>query len=183
MYSFIIYCFGLHFNRYFLVYCATLSLSLYAFILVISALRKQEIEMWFENAPVKLVSGYIFFVALVFYTLWLKSIVPAIIGNDVPADVADYDLLVNPVHVIDLVFALPALLIGAVLIWRKQRLGYLIASISLLFMILLTIALAAMVIMLLVRGISEDFTISIVFGLLTITTLTISALLFRKMKT
>ena len=50
-------------------------------------------------------------------------------------------------------------------------------------MILLTIALAAMVIMLLVRGISEDFTISIVFGLLTITTLTISALLFRKMKT
>jgi len=34
LYSFIIYCFGIHFNQFFLFYCLTLSLSLYSFILL-----------------------------------------------------------------------------------------------------------------------------------------------------
>jgi len=180
LYSFILYGFGLHFNRFFLLYCATLGLSLYSFILAITALRQQEVDTWFQNAPVKLVSGYIFLVALVFYTLWLKSIIPAVVNNEVPADVADYDLLVNPVHVIDLVFALPALIIGSILIWKKQGLGYIICSIALIFMILLTIALAAMVVMVVVRNISEEFTVAIIFGILTLFSLIITSLLFRK---
>ena len=183
MYSFIIYCFGVNFNSYFLVYCATLGLSLYAFILVLTGLKQQEVGSWFEGAPVKLVSGYLFFVALVFYALWLKSVVPAVIHDEIPAEVADYGLLVNPVHVIDLVFALPALIIGSVLIWKRQSMGYIITSIALVFMILLTVALAAMVIMLVVREISEDFTVSIVFGGLTIATIFITVILFRKIRT
>jgi preprotein translocase subunit SecF len=47
-------------------------------------------------------------------------------------------------------------------------------------MVLLTLALAAMVLMLFVRGISEDFTVAIVFGILSITSVTILILLFRK---
>ena len=121
-------------------------------------------------------------VAAVFYVLWLKSIVPATIHNDVPRDVSDYDLLVNPVHVIDMVFALPCLIIGAVLIRRKQGLGYIIASIALVFMVLLTIALAAMVIMLVLRDISEDFTVAIVFGVLALSSTLMAVLLFRPLK-
>ncbi len=60
MYSFIIYCFGVHFNRFFLLYCATLGLSLYAFIVLMTDLGKQDVAGWFRGAPVKLVSGYIF---------------------------------------------------------------------------------------------------------------------------
>ncbi len=182
MYSFIIYCFGIHFNQFFLLYCLTLSLSLYSFILLFSDLMGQQVEGWFEKAPVKMVSVYIFVVALIFYALWLKSIVPAIIHNEVPKDVSDYNLLVNPVHVIDLVFALPGLIIGAVLIRRNLGLGYIIASIALVFMVLLTLALAAMVLVLIVRGISEDFTVAIVFGVLSVTSVVFSLLLFRKMK-
>ena len=37
MYSFIIYCFGVHFNQLFLLYCITLGLSLYGFILLVSS--------------------------------------------------------------------------------------------------------------------------------------------------
>ena len=179
MYSFIIYCFGIHFNRFFLLYCLTLSLSLYAFILFISDLKQQHVETWFTNAPVKLVSVYLIVVAVVFYALWLKSLVPAIIQNQIPAEVADYGLLVNPVHVVDMVFALPALIIGAVLIRRRKGLGYIISSIALVFMVLLTLALAAMVIMLVIREISEDFTVSIVFAALSLTTILFAVLLFR----
>ena len=180
MYSFIIYCFGVYFNQFFLLYCLTLSLSLYAFILVFSELRQLQVESWFEKAPVKLISVYLGFVALVFYLLWLKSVVPAIIQNEVPKEVSDYNLLVNPVHVIDLVFALPGLLIGSVLIWRRQRVVFIIASLALIFMVLLTLALAAMVLMLVARGISEDNTIALVFGILSISSVALLVLLFRK---
>ena len=182
MYSFVIYCFGVYFNQFFLFYCLTLSLSLYAFILVFSDLKHQQVESWFERAPVKLISVYIGFVALVFYVLWLKSVVPAVLHNEIPKEVSDYNLLVSPVHVIDLVFALPGLLIASVLIWRKQGVGFIISSLALVFMVLLTLALAAMVIMLVLRGISEDYTIALVFGILSISSVALLALLFRKIK-
>lgn len=183
LYSFIIYCFGVHFNRFFLLYCATLGLSLYAFIVLMADLGKQDVAGWFKGAPVKLVSGYIFFVALVFYALWLKSVVPSIIENTVPAEIIDNDLLVNPVHVTDLAFALPGLILGSVLLLRRKSLGFVIASIALVFMVILTVALAAMVIVLVVRGISEDFTVAIVFGVLSIVSVAIAAMLFRKIVT
>ena len=182
LYSFIIYCFGINFNQLFLLYCLTLSLSIYSFILLFSDLMTQEVETWFEGAPVKMISVYLFVVALIFYFLWLKSIVPALIHNEVPKDVSDYNLLVNPVHVIDLVFALPGLIIGSVLIRRKKGPGYMIASFALVFMVLLTLALAAMVVMLVIRGISEDHTVALVFAVLSITSLIFSFLLLRKMK-
>lgn len=182
MYSFLIYCFGVHFNQFFLLYCLTLSLSLYSFILLFSDLRGQDVERWFDNAPVKLVSVYMIVVASVFYILWLKSIVPALIHNEVPKDVLDNGLLVNPIHVIDLVFALPGLIVGAVLIRRNLGVGYIIASFALVFMVLLTLALAAMVLFLMVRGISEDYTVAIVFAVLSLISISISLLLFRKLK-
>ena len=180
LYSFIIYCFGVHFNRLFLLYCATLGISLYAFILFMRDVQRLDVGSWFVRAPVKLVSFYLLFVAAVFYALWLKSVVPALIDDTVPPEVADYGLLVNAVHVIDLAFALPGLVIGALLLLQKRELGYLIASLALIFMIILTLALAGMVIMLFVRDISEDFTVAIVFGVLALVTAFISVLMFRK---
>ena len=180
MYSFVIYCFGVYFNQLFLLYCLTLSVSLYAFILVFSDLKGQKVESWFGQAPVKLISLYLALVALIFYFLWLKSVVPAILQNEIPKEVSDYNLLVNPVHVVDLVFALPAVLIGSVLIWRRKGVGFIIASLSLVFMVLLTLALAAMVLMLEVRGISEDHTVAIVFGALSLASVSMLLLLFRK---
>jgi len=182
MYSFIIYCFGVFFNQLFLLYCATLALSLYSFILVMSGLRQMDVANWFDRAPVRGVSIYIFFVALVFYTLWLKAVIPAIWSDSIPAEVSDYNLPVNPVHVIDLAFALPGLILGSVLLWRQKGLGYVIASVSLVFMVLLTVALAAMVIVLVNRQISEDLTVALVFGVLSITSLVVVFLLFRRIR-
>ncbi len=182
MYSFIIYCFGVHFNRFFLLYCLTLALSLYAFILIMSGFGKEDVAGWFNHASARAVSIYIFIVALVFYGLWLKSLVPDIIADTVPVDVTDNDFLVNPVHVIDLAFALPGLILGSVLLWRRQAMGYVIASISMVFMVFLCIALAAMVVMLLVRDISEDYTVAVVFGILSVLSLFFSIILFRKIK-
>ena len=182
LYSFVIYCFGVHFNRLFLLYCCTLTLSLYAFILVMNGFGQEDVAGWFDHAPTRAVSVYIFFVALVFYGLWLKSIVPAIISNSVPVEVTENDFLVNPVHVIDLAFALPGLILGSVLLWRKKAMGYVLASVALVFMVFLTIALTAMVVMLALREINEDYTVAMVFGILSVSSLLFSILLFRKLR-
>lgn len=182
MYSFIIYCFGVHFNRFFLLYCFTLGLALYAFILVMKGFSQDDVGEWFDHTPARGVSVYMFFVAVVFYGLWFKSIIPATISNTVPPELSDNDFLVNPIHVIDLAFALPGLILGSVLLWRKQAMGYVIASVSLVFLVFLTLALAAMVIMLKVREINEDFTIALVFGVLFIFSLIFAVSLFRKVK-
>lgn len=182
MYSYVIYSFGVHFNRLFLLYTVTLGLALYAFILFMMDFMKNNTAGWFSDPPKKTTGIYLIVVAVIFYMLWLKSIVPAILNNTIPADVANYNLLVNPVHVLDIAFALPGLILGGLLLMKGKNPGFVIAPIALIFMMILTIALAGMVIMLVIEGISEDYTIAGVFGVLTIISLIFLILFFRKMK-
>ncbi|MEE4311490.1 MAG: hypothetical protein V2J62_06430 [candidate division KSB1 bacterium] len=164
MYSFVIYGFGVNFNRMFLIYCATLGLSLYALILVMIKLSSMDAGAWFEDKiPHRPIGIYMIVVAGLFYLLWLKDVVPAIITNTTPKSVSDYKLLVNPVHVIDMAFALPGLIISALLLLKKQSMGYILTPIFLVFIILLTIALAGMVIVVKMQGIAEDMSIAAIF--------------------
>jgi len=99
LYSFVIYSFGVHFNRLFLLYCATFGLSFYIFVLIIYELARTEIQDWFnDNVPVRSIGFYFIVIASMFYMLWLKDVLPAIWSNSVPASVRDYNLLVNPAY-------------------------------------------------------------------------------------
>jgi len=167
LYSFIIYSLGVHFNLMFLVYCFTLGTASFVFIFYFYLLSRVNVKDWFnEKTPNHGLAILFIIVAAMFYMLWLKDLIPAIINNEVPESVTDYNLLVNPVHVIDLSFALPGLIITSLLLLNKHNLGYLLAPIALVFIIILTIALAAMVIMTRIKGISEDATIAIIFIIL-----------------
>jgi hypothetical protein len=157
LYSFVIYCFGVHFNIMFLLYCATMGLSTYIFIIYIHAAGKPDVQKWFNNKlPGMFIGICLILISLMFYILWLKDVIPAIFNNRVPASVSDYNLLVNPVHVIDISFALPGLIISAVLLMKKKNLGYLLAPIGLVFILILAVALTMMVVMIKVRGISDE---------------------------
>lgn len=183
LYSFIIYSMGVHFNLMFLVYCLTLGTSSYVFIFYFYSLSRLDVRAWFhDKTPNQGLAILFIVVAAMFYTLWLKDIVPAIIKNEVPRSVTDYDLLVNPVHVIDIAFALPGLIITAVLLLRKHNLGYILAPIVLVFVIVLTISLAAMVIMTRIKGISEDASIAIIFIILSVVSIGYLWAFLRKIK-
>ena len=160
LYSFFIYAFGVHFNNLFLVYCTILGTSLYLFLLCVMELNHQQIHRWFgEKTPVRSTAIYFIVVATLFYMLWLKDVIPAIYGSSVPANVTDNDLLVNPVHVLDIAIALPGLIVTAILLLKKHPLGYLFTPIFLIFTILLALALVAMVVALKQKGIVQDISI------------------------
>jgi len=169
LYSFAVYSFGIHFNNLFLLYCLILGLSFYTFILDTNELLNMKIFPGnTEKIPVKGIAIFMILTAVMFYLLWLKDIVPAMIHNTVPKSVSDYDLLVNPVHVLDLSIALPALIISGVLILKKNRYGFIFAPVLLVFVIILTIALAGMVAVMSHRGVMDDTSLMGIFIALSI---------------
>lgn len=183
MYSFIIYAFGVHFNQLFLLYCSTLGLSLFAFLILIMELNKQDVKSWFNKSGItKTIGVYFIIVAIMFYLLWFKDVVPAIMNNSVPATVSDYDLLVNPVHVIDIAFALPGLIVVAVLLFKKHSLGYIFAQVGLVFTIILTIALVGMAMILKVKNGSDDTSVAGIFLFLSAINTVLLILFFRTLK-
>jgi hypothetical protein len=126
-----------------------------------------EVQYWFKSRlPVRVIGIYLIFVAAMFYLLWLKDIFPAILDNTVPREISEYKLLVNPVHVLDMAIALPGLIITAVLLMKKRNLGYILAPISLVFIVILALALIGMVIMLKIENISDDTSIAFIFAVL-----------------
>ncbi|MBN2245946.1 MAG: hypothetical protein JW755_08880, partial [Candidatus Aminicenantes bacterium] len=157
------------FNSLFLLYCIILGLSIYSFILIIYELSKRDVENWFKpKVPAKASGIYLLVVSMMFYFLWLKEIIPAVISNTVPKSVSDYNLLVNPVHVIDIAFALPGLIITAVLLMKKNRYGYIFAPIAFVFVIILAVALAAMVLMVKIRDLSDEGSVAVIFVVLAV---------------
>jgi hypothetical protein len=164
LYSYVIYAFGVHFNRMFLIYCLTLGSSLYAFLLTVYELGRMQVKQWFsQRVPVRTIGVYFLVIAALFYGLWLKDVVPALLSNSLPASVRDDGLLVNPVHVVDMAIALPGLILTAILLLRRHPLGYLFALVFLIFLILLAVAIIAMVVALKVQGISEDTSLTGIF--------------------
>ena len=74
IYTFIIYCFTVHFNSLFIVYCALLGLSFYSFIYVfIQSYRKCKNQLAVLRLPVKTLRSFLWITALLFYFLWLRA--------------------------------------------------------------------------------------------------------------
>jgi hypothetical protein len=183
LYSYIIYSFGIYFNNLFLLYSITLGCSLYLFILYLISIYEQDIAGWFKDeVPAKSTGIYFILIALMFYVLWLKDIIPANLNNTIPESVSAYNLLVNPVHVIDLAIALPGLLITSYLLIKGKKLGYVLTPMFLVFTILLALALIGMAFMLKIKNITEDYTVVFIFLILAAISTIFLLMFFRRLK-
>jgi len=183
LYSYVIYAFGVHFNHLFLVYSFIFGLSLYLFIIFIIDFSRQDVLSWFErDVPVKTMSAYMIIVAVLFYFIWLAEIIPALTSGTTPKTLTDNNLLVNPVHVLDLAFSLPGLIIAALLLMKHHKLGVIFAPLLLVFLVVLTIALAGMVVALTLNHISENFFLAYIFAVLSVLSMTILIIFFRRLK-
>ncbi len=167
-YAFTIYAFALHFNRFFIIYCMSLGLSLYSFLYFMYRSMNEDVIGWFDkNIPIKSVSIFLFIIAFLFYGIWLSEIIPAIVSHSTPASVIESGLLINPVHVIDLSICLPALIITGILLLGKNKIGYLLVPALLSFCVFMAIAVIGMVIVMKMKELNVELQLPIVFGILT----------------
>jgi hypothetical protein len=183
VYSYAVYCFGVHFNALFLLYIAIFGLSFYLLIGLIITINPEQIKSWFdEKTPIKMISMFLFIVAGLFYLIWLKDIVPALIDAEVPELVKEYNLPTNPIHVLDLALALPGIMISSFLFRKKQALGYVLAPAFVVFIIVMAIAIGGIVAVTIYKGYEGDLILTVVFGLIAAISCTIFITIVKHLK-
>lgn len=166
-YSYVLYALAMHFNSLFLVYCAALGVAVYTLAGVGLYLSAHLHERWFAPTPrrARAVGGYLIVLATLFALLWLSSIIPALVTGVEPPALAEAGLVTNPVHVLDLALALPALLISGALLVRQRPAGLLLAPVMLAFDVAMSLAILGMNIAMAARGVAMEPVVATVMAL------------------
>lgn len=169
VYTFIIFCFDVHFNSLFIVYCLILGLSLYAAAWSFYTLIKRNIVAESINTMISKATGIFFTViAVVFYGVWLAEIIPGMIRGEIPTSLIETGLITNPVHVLDLSVFLPATFIIGILLLKKRAAAFLVTPVLLFFFILMNITIGCLALLMYKKGITEDMSLAVVMMVLTV---------------
>lgn len=143
IYTFIIYCFNIHFNQLFLVYVGALGISVWAFIYFIrQQQRMQTIPSLSSTRIARVVSIYFIAVAIIFYALWLADVIQALAAGRPSNSLVAAGLTTNPVHVLDLSVVLPGIFITGLLLYRQHPIGLMLTPVILVFFMLMDITIA-----------------------------------------
>jgi len=181
-YTFVIYCFDIHFNKLFLVYCLILGLSFYSLTYLWYTQSKMlDNERLSEHMPRKSLGFYFIIVACSFILLWLLDILPAIIHNSVPYSLREIGTFTNPVQVIDLSILLPGFIITAGLLLKKRPLGIFLAPVLLTFCLLMDSTIAVLAVIMNIKGQGENWVIPLMMGILAIITMFLLVMCFKNM--
>lgn len=183
IYSYVIYCFAVHFNYLFLIYCLILGLSNYSVIYFFVNYLKEDFKSWFnEKVPTKTIGIFLMFLAVMFTFLWLSGDLPAVFKNNVPENITEIGLITNPVHVLDYTFFLPLIFIAGFMLIKKRNLGYLLAPMMIVFAIITNINIISLMIVAKYKNVPSDMGLIIGFGIFTIICCGFLWLMLRRLK-
>jgi hypothetical protein len=98
------------------------------------------------------VALFLLAVGVLFGALWSTEIARSLAAGTTPASALEVGLGVNPVHVLDLAFVCPGLLVTSALLWRRRALGLLFAVPLLVFSALMGMAIVSMMAVMASRG-------------------------------
>ena len=85
LYTYITMCFGTAYNKFFLVYVAIFSLSLFAFILSMMSFDLKTLPAQFsEKLPRRGIAALLYFAAAFLTLAWLGRIAPTLFGDQIP---------------------------------------------------------------------------------------------------
>jgi hypothetical protein len=183
LYAYIIYAFDVHFNRLFLVYVAILGLSFYALVSSVMHMHLDSLQASLSaNTKARLVSVVFLVLGIVFYLLWLREDIPALLTGNISPSVTAANLPTNPVHVLDVGLYLPAMLITALLLWRRKLLGYLLAGPLLVFSILTGTAILVIFLVMNSKGMPTSIGIEAFIAIIIVVSLVLSVLFLREVK-
>ncbi len=171
-YTFVIYCFDIHFNKLFILYCFCLGLSFYSLIYFLITEYKEKSKRLVENKTmIKIIGIYLLVIAVIFYVLWLSEIVPAIIHNTIPKSLVEVGLFTNGVHVIDLSIFLPGIFIAGILLLKRKSSGFLLTPVFLTFFVLMDITIGVLPIAMKMKGVQSDLRFTAIMSVFTAVTL------------
>jgi hypothetical protein len=117
--------FEAYYTVLFPVYVALLGLSVYTLVgILINMDGKAYRQHIGERMPTRLISLFFIAIDVLVLPAWLWAVVNAIAARGLPAGF-------NAVYVLDLALVLPAFLLGAVKLWRREGSGYILSGVLL----------------------------------------------------
>ena len=135
---------GAAYNNLFLVYIALLAASLGAFAFALASFELQTLPARFPTrVPQRGIAIFLIASGAILFLIWLiLSILPGLIEGKAPPEVKSYTTVIT--FVIDMGIGAPAFIVAGRLLRRREALGYLLASVLLVFADVLGISLLAM---------------------------------------
>lgn len=166
IYSYVIYCYAVHFNFLFHVYCLILGLTIFSVLNFFIKNINTDFSKWFsEKSPTKLIGGFLFLIALMFFFLWLSDSLPSVLTNTVPESIINDILLTNPVQALDFPFYLPLMFISSIMLIKNKPLGYLLAPMMMVFAILTNVNIISLTVVTLQKTSSNNISMIIGFSI------------------
>ena len=158
-YTFVIFCFSIHFNILFPLYTLILGLSIYSLVYFFYKIMTERPSPM-QVSPGRFTGFYFIAVAVIFYFLWLSEILGSILQNRIPPTLLDTGLVTNPVQALDLSIILPAFFISGILILRNHWLGSVMAPVMLTFASLMNITIAGLMVFLQSYGLEANWIVA-----------------------
>lgn len=164
LYTFMIYSFTIHFNPLFLMYCMTLGMSAFLLFFGLNDAVKAIGPRHDRKTGTKFMANFLFTVAGLFAVLWLKEIIPSLVSGTVPLSVKEAGLITNPVHILDLSFFLPGMVIIGIGLNRRNLIATVLAPVLVVFSIIMALSLIILIVYLRIQIATTDTSPIIVFG-------------------
>ena len=184
IYNYVIYTFSIPFGPLFPLWVAVLGLCIYALIGGITAVNHRAVESRFASQrAVTVVAWFLIVTAVLFGLLWLSEDVPSLMSGNTPQSVIDMGLPTNPVHILDLAFFLPAVILTGALLLKRHPLAYTLAPSFIVFLLLTGVPILLTPIVQVVRGQSASWSVVVPIGTLTLVLLGLLLWLLSTLRT
>jgi hypothetical protein len=150
-YQYLMYVTGWAYNNLFLLYVALYSLPIVGMVLTVQEMGIDALARRVAvRGPRRGLAGMMFFTAALLLMMWLGKIVPAMLQGEAPE-------MLNGVHTLiaqalDLGILVPFSLTAGVLLLRRNAWGYVFASVGIVKLLMMALAIVAMVV---VRSVVE----------------------------
>ncbi|SRR6266498_4309238 len=169
VYNYVIYTFSVPFGPLFLLWVAVLGISLYALIGGIATVDHKTVAMSFRSQrTITFVAWFLIVVAILFSLLWLSEDIPALLSGSTPQSVIDMAVPTNPVHILDLAFFLPAVIVASIMLLKQKSLAYTLTPAFIVFLILTGIPILITPIVQSARGETAAWGVIVPIGTLTV---------------
>lgn len=167
VYTYMSYCFLWQYNMFFLLYVVLMALSIYGFIILMVTTDLKMLKAQFkEKTPTTFFGIFQLVLSCLFILMWLGRIATSFKGDMSGVQLEHYSTLV--IQGLDLGIVVPATILSAIFIMKKQPLGYLLTSVILIKFGTLFTVLTGMVAILAGNNISQSSVESLIFLSLTL---------------
>ncbi len=165
------------YNALFLVYVVLFAASLYAFILSIMAIDLADLPRHFSpRLRHGWIAGLLFAIGGFLFLAWMGRIVMPLLNGVDPALENTTTLVIQAM---DLVLIVPLVILSGILLLRRSAWGYLLASVSILKGLTMSLAVSVMGINMMLKGVPESPVVLVPFLFLTALTLVAAIYLLR----